>query len=53
MEIRKCTSCNAPLAEIGATEFPCPEDGTLIRRCARCRQQSLAYTCATCGFRGP
>ncbi|HZD42601.1 MAG TPA: zinc finger domain-containing protein [Methanomicrobiales archaeon] len=53
MEIKRCTSCNAPLAETGATEFNCPECTTVIRRCIRCRQQSILYECPKCGFRGP
>jgi hypothetical protein len=53
MEISNCTSCNAPLAEQGATEFGCPQCGNMIRRCYRCRMQSVAYICPKCGFWGP
>ncbi|MDO8842129.1 MAG: zinc finger domain-containing protein [Methanocalculus sp.] len=53
MSMVKCTSCNAPLAERGATEFKCPECSELIRRCARCRLQSIQYVCQKCGFQGP
>ncbi|TAJ45474.1 zinc finger domain-containing protein [Methanofollis fontis] len=53
MAIQKCTSCNAPLAESGSTKFGCPICGTEIRRCAPCREQSIAYTCEKCGFQGP
>jgi predicted RNA-binding Zn-ribbon protein involved in translation (DUF1610 family) len=53
MADKKCTSCKAPLAEEGATEFGCPSCGTEIKRCYRCREQSIHYTCAKCGFAGP
>jgi predicted RNA-binding Zn-ribbon protein involved in translation (DUF1610 family) len=53
MSEKKCTSCNAPLAEEGATEFGCPACGVEINRCYRCREQSIAYTCPKCGFGGP
>jgi len=53
MTIRKCTSCNAPLALEGATEFACPKCGCEIMRCVRCREQSIPYICPKCGFRGP
>ncbi|WP_394297450.1 zinc finger domain-containing protein [Methanoculleus bourgensis] len=49
----RCTSCNATLAETGCTRFPCPECEHEIQRCYRCREQSIAYTCPNCGFRGP
>jgi len=53
MEVKKCTSCSAPLAEQGAAEFGCPECKTVIRRCVRCRMQSIPYVCPKCGFWGP
>jgi predicted RNA-binding Zn-ribbon protein involved in translation (DUF1610 family) len=53
MSSKKCTSCNAPLAEEGACEFSCPVCSTEIKRCYRCREQSVAYTCPKCGFGGP
>ncbi|NYT05101.1 MAG: DUF1610 domain-containing protein [Methanomicrobiales archaeon] len=53
MTFKKCTSCNAPLADEGWTGFPCPECGEMIYRCHRCREQSLSYECRKCGFRGP
>jgi predicted RNA-binding Zn-ribbon protein involved in translation (DUF1610 family) len=53
MPIRKCTSCNSPLAEEGAAEFGCPKCDYQIRRCYRCREQSIPYTCPKCGFGGP
>ncbi|MDD1673963.1 MAG: zinc finger domain-containing protein [Methanomicrobiales archaeon] len=53
MEFGKCTSCGAPIAEQGATEFGCPECSAKICRCARCRHQSVVYICPACGFRGP
>src|SRR5690606_36587460 len=51
--IRKCTSCNAPLAEEGAAEYGYPTCGYEIRRCVRCREQSIPYRCPKCGFGGP
>ncbi|QSZ67402.1 DUF1610 domain-containing protein [Methanofollis aquaemaris] len=53
MAMEKCTSCNAPLAEGGATKFACPKCGNEIRRCPQCREQSIGYTCTKCGFQGP
>ncbi|HJJ55569.1 MAG TPA: zinc finger domain-containing protein [Methanocorpusculum sp.] len=53
MAILKCTSCNAPLSDRGATEFKCPVCGEMIHRCAYCRKQSIKYTCKNCGFQGP
>jgi len=53
MSDKKCTSCSAPLAEEGATEFGCPACGVEINRCYRCREQSIAYVCPKCGFGGP
>jgi len=49
----RCTSCNATLAETGCTRFPCRSVSMEIQRCYRCREQSIAYTCPNCGFRGP
>ena len=53
MSDKKCTSCSAPLAEEGATEFGCPACGVEISPCYRCREQSIPYTCPKCGFGGP
>ncbi|WP_324461036.1 zinc finger domain-containing protein [Methanospirillum sp.] len=53
MSIRNCTSCNGPMAEKGSVEFGCPACGATIRRCYRCREQSVEYVCQTCGLRGP
>ncbi|MCX6686981.1 MAG: zinc finger domain-containing protein [Methanoregula sp.] len=53
MANKKCSSCNAPLAEEGATEFKCPACGFEIRRCYRCREQSIPYLCQKCGLGGP
>ncbi|MEI6842451.1 MAG: zinc finger domain-containing protein [Methanomicrobiales archaeon] len=53
MSDKKCTSCCAPLAEEGATDFGCPSCGYGIKRCYRCREQSIPYTCPKCGFGGP
>ncbi|MCC7564858.1 MAG: DUF1610 domain-containing protein [Methanomicrobiaceae archaeon] len=49
----QCTSCRGQLAETGATSFKCPVCSGWIRRCYRCREQSVPYICPSCGFRGP
>ncbi|HTS32843.1 MAG TPA: zinc finger domain-containing protein [Thermoplasmata archaeon] len=50
----RCTSCGRAVPSLGATQFPCPSCGeVVIGRCARCRDQSVGYTCPKCGFRGP
>jgi len=42
------------LAGKGAVHFLCPDCGeATLGRCARCRDQSVAYTCPKCGFVGP
>jgi hypothetical protein len=38
---------------MSAARFDCPECGTEIHRCAKCRKQSNLYECPDCGFRGP
>ncbi len=49
-----CTSCGVALAGRGAVQFPCPECGhATLGRCARCRDQSVAYQCPECPFLGP
>ncbi|HIH02820.1 MAG TPA: DUF1610 domain-containing protein [Methanoregulaceae archaeon] len=53
MTTKKCTSCNAPLAEVGGTTFLCPQCEFEIKRCLRCREQSIPYMCPQCGFTGP
>ncbi|MCI4361442.1 MAG: zinc finger domain-containing protein [Thermoplasmata archaeon] len=51
---RRCSSCGMALAGKGAAHFPCPDCGeAILGRCARCRDQSVAYTCPKCGFVGP
>lgn len=47
-----CISCGVNLVERGFTRFPCPECGTIIGRCVKCRHQSNIYKCE-CGFEGP
>jgi hypothetical protein len=50
----ECTSCGNALPVKGSTQFVCPGCGeTTIGRCPRCRDQSVLYTCAKCGFTGP
>ena len=50
----RCTSCGAVLTGKGTTVFVCPSCGKArIGRCARCRDQSVAYRCPTCSFVGP
>ncbi|MHB8351413.1 MAG: zinc finger domain-containing protein [Thermoplasmata archaeon] len=50
----RCTSCGSALSGRGATHFPCPDCGAeTLGRCARCRDQSVAYRCPKCGFAGP
>lgn len=49
-----CTSCGVAIPSKGATQLPCPNCGeATIGRCARCRDQSVAYRCPKCGFEGP
>ena len=49
-----CTSCGTPLQETGNTKFKCPKCGRAdIGRCPKCRDQSVKYQCAECGFEGP
>ncbi|MCL4324171.1 MAG: zinc finger domain-containing protein [Candidatus Thermoplasmatota archaeon] len=53
-ELKSCTSCGVPLVGRGSAYFPCPQCGnTTVGRCARCRDQSVEYTCPACGFVGP
>ncbi len=50
----RCTSCGRAVPAKGATQFLCPQCGEVaIGRCARCRDQSVGYTCPKCGFEGP
>ena len=44
----KCTSCNAPLAERGATEFKCPDCGEPLyykknRKSVICKAKNCTY----------
>jgi predicted RNA-binding Zn-ribbon protein involved in translation (DUF1610 family) len=49
-----CSSCGIRLSGRGSTVFKCPQCGRAdIGRCARCRDQSVAFKCAECGFEGP
>ncbi|HYY48592.1 MAG TPA: zinc finger domain-containing protein [Thermoplasmata archaeon] len=50
----RCTSCGRVLSGKGTTVFLCPSCGIArIGRCARCRDQSVAYHCPNCSFTGP
>jgi len=50
---RQCVSCGIKVAGMNAASFSCPECGTDIHRCAKCRKQSNLYECPECTFRGP
>jgi len=51
---RRCNSCGVVLHGLGTTTFLCPSCGkATIGRCARCRDQSVAYKCSECGLQGP
>ena len=50
----RCNSCGVRLTMKHSTVFPCPKCGEKkIGRCAQCRDQSVAYACDACGFKGP
>jgi predicted RNA-binding Zn-ribbon protein involved in translation (DUF1610 family) len=51
--VRSCVSCGINIVGMSAASFDCPECGTRINRCAKCRKQSTLYECPDCGFRGP
>ena len=49
-----CSSCGVRLIGKSTTFFLCPNCGkTEIGRCPNCRDQSVTYVCAKCGFSGP
>ncbi|HEV2449599.1 MAG TPA: zinc finger domain-containing protein [Thermoplasmata archaeon] len=49
-----CSSCGLALDGRGVVQFLCPQCGEeTLCRCARCRDQSVAYTCPHCTFQGP
>ncbi len=50
---RQCVSCGINIAGMSAASFNCPECGTRVHRCAKCRKQSNLYECPDCGFTGP
>jgi len=52
-ETRQCVSCGIQTAGMNAARFKCPDCGTTISRCSKCRKQSNLYECPDCGFRGP
>jgi predicted RNA-binding Zn-ribbon protein involved in translation (DUF1610 family) len=49
----QCVSCGINVTGTNAASFSCPDCGTDIHRCAKCRKQSNLYECPDCGFRGP
>lgn len=52
--VERCSSCGTRLLGKGVTTFACPSCGNgKMGRCAQCRDQSVTYTCAECGFQGP
>ncbi|MEO2154504.1 MAG: zinc finger domain-containing protein [Nanoarchaeota archaeon] len=49
-----CVSCKVKIInDTRATKFPCPECGTIIVRCGKCRKMGIPYKCPNCGFEGP
>ncbi|MBM4249659.1 MAG: DUF1610 domain-containing protein [Euryarchaeota archaeon] len=49
-----CSSCGVRLVDRGSTTFACPQCAeTVIGRCKQCRDQSVTFSCAKCGFVGP
>ena len=50
---RRCISCGINVAGMTPASFDCPECGTKIHRCGKCRKQSNLYQCPGCGFEGP
>lgn len=51
--VENCISCGVRLEGTGAVRFKCPNCGAAMGRCGRCRKQSNAYACPSCGFKGP
>jgi len=51
--MNKCISCGNALLGKGTVNFECPNDSTIIGRCARCKTLSITYKCPSCGFEGP
>ncbi|MCI4346201.1 MAG: zinc finger domain-containing protein [Thermoplasmata archaeon] len=50
----RCSSCGLALSGRGVVQFLCPQCGVVtLCRCARCRDQSVAYHCPNCSFAGP
>ena len=45
-----CISCGREATDY--VEFPCPECGKMLRRCADCRKNENPFKCE-CGFEGP
>ena len=54
MEVDECTSCGRNLdAADTFVVFDCPDCGTEIARCDRCKKLANDYECPECGFEGP
>ncbi|MFB6114956.1 MAG: zinc finger domain-containing protein [Candidatus Nanohalobium sp.] len=54
MEVEECTSCGRNLEAADTfVIFDCPDCGTPIARCDRCKKLSSDYECDECGFEGP
>ncbi|RLF41756.1 MAG: RNA-binding protein [Thermoplasmata archaeon] len=51
--VDRCISCGKGFVGKGFVTFICPMCDTVIGRCGSCREQSVKYTCPTCGFTGP
>ncbi|MEM3412016.1 MAG: zinc finger domain-containing protein [archaeon] len=53
MILHKCSSCNREVTN-DYVSFNCPACGKeKIIRCDFCRQNTVQYTCKSCGFTGP
>ncbi len=52
-ETHTCVTCGIDITGTDAASFNCPECGTRLHRCSKCRKQSNLYECPECGFTGP
>ncbi|MCL4372469.1 zinc finger domain-containing protein [Candidatus Parvarchaeota archaeon] len=54
MQKNFCISCERNISIIDdSVVFNCPNCGTKISRCGKCRGRGVNYTCKVCGFVGP